>query len=132
MSRRAVEQGPRAGLRAVDPRVLYGAYLLLTGAWPILDRRSFEALTGRKRDFWLARCVGGLSMTIGVALTRRPRNDLVAGSMLTFVAADAHAARRYSRAYAADAVVQVCAAAAALRWAGARSDEDEPRCGIMR
>ena len=31
------------------------ASLVATGAWPLLDRSSFEAVTGRKQDLWLVR-----------------------------------------------------------------------------
>jgi hypothetical protein len=51
-----------AGLQAV--------YYLGTGVWPLLHRRSFERLTGKKTDFWLAQTVGVTVMSIGAALAQ--------------------------------------------------------------
>jgi hypothetical protein len=42
-------------------------YYVLTGIWPLAHRRSFEALTGRKIDWWLVETVGLLVTSIGVA-----------------------------------------------------------------
>ena len=47
-----------------------GGYFLAAGLWPLLNRRSFEAVTGRKTDFWLVRTVGTLISVIGVSLLR--------------------------------------------------------------
>ena len=104
--------------RIGDPRRAYGGYLIATGAWPLIDRRSFEAITGPKTDFWLARCIGGLSIAIGVTLLRAPRRDLLFGSAVSFIAADLYAGRNVSRAYFLDAVLQ--AAALAREFADAR------------
>jgi hypothetical protein len=38
---------------------LHAAYLVAGGAWPLVDRQSLEALTG-KNDFLLVHTVGGL------------------------------------------------------------------------
>jgi hypothetical protein len=100
--------------RARDPRRAYGAYLVATGAWPLIDRRTFEAITGPKTDFWLARCIGGLSIAIGVTLLRAPRRDLLCGSAVSFIAADLYAGRNVSRAYFLDAVLQAAALAGEL------------------
>ena len=79
---------------------LHAAYLVATGAWS-LHRASFEALTGRKTDYWLVRTVGGLAMACGLALgasvlrgRRSPETQLLAGAQaLVFIGADLHAAR---------------------------------------
>ena len=44
------------------------AYYIVTGIWPLLSRRSFEAVTGRKRDFWLVQTLGLLIAAVGSAL----------------------------------------------------------------
>ncbi|MDX1665252.1 MAG: hypothetical protein R3272_15775 [Candidatus Promineifilaceae bacterium] len=49
--------------------LVQGAYYLVTGIWPLLHRKSFEALTGPKTDFWLVRTVGVLVTAIGAVLT---------------------------------------------------------------
>ena len=40
----------------------------MSGAWPIVHLSTFLALTGPKRDAWLAQTVGGLLAVTGVAL----------------------------------------------------------------
>jgi hypothetical protein len=43
-------------------------YYVATGVWPLLNRQSFEAITGRKEDFWLVQTVGVTVAAIGVGL----------------------------------------------------------------
>ena len=44
----------------------HGAFNVLTGAWPLVHMRSFEAVLGPKTDDWLVRTVGGLLVVNGV------------------------------------------------------------------
>ena len=53
-----------------DVAGLQAAYYLGTGAWPLLHRRSFERLTGKKTDFWLAQTVGVTVMAVGAGLAQ--------------------------------------------------------------
>ena len=54
-----------------------GAYFLSTGIWPLLDRASFERVTGPKADFWLAQTVGVLVGVVGgVLLLSENRNRI--------------------------------------------------------
>jgi hypothetical protein len=39
-------------------RGLYAPYLLATGVWSLVHRRSFERVTGPKEDYWLVQAVG--------------------------------------------------------------------------
>ena len=48
--------------------IAQGAYFVVTGIWPILHRRSFEAVTGPKVDRWLVKTFGALVGSIGAAL----------------------------------------------------------------
>jgi hypothetical protein len=41
------------------------AYYVVTGIWPLVHRRSFEALTGIKIDWWLVETVGLLVTSVG-------------------------------------------------------------------
>ena len=41
---------------------------LATGVWPLLNIRSFEAVTGPKHDRWLVKTVGVLVTVIGAVL----------------------------------------------------------------
>lgn len=73
-----------------------GAYYIATGAWPLISMRTFEAVTGPKRDHWLVRQVGLLAVAIGVALcadslhgSRRVTGDVLgAGTAVAFGAID--------------------------------------------
>ncbi|HET9287503.1 MAG TPA: hypothetical protein VFO26_08100 [Gaiella sp.] len=104
---------------------LQGAYYVATGAWAIVHRRSFEAVTGRKTDYWLVRTVGLLAAAIGasllVAATReeRPSPEAVAlagGSAASFALVDVVYVwrRRISPIYLADAALHALLAALAL------------------
>jgi hypothetical protein len=45
-----------------------GVYYVVTGIWPLVHLRSFEAVTGPKTDHWLVQTVGVLAAAIGVSL----------------------------------------------------------------
>jgi hypothetical protein len=53
-----------------DVTGLQAVYYLGTGVWPLLHRRSFERLTGKKTDFWLAQTVGVTVIAIGAGLAQ--------------------------------------------------------------
>ena len=56
-----------------------GIYYVATGLWPILNMRSFEMVTGPKRDKWLVKTVGALITAIGSTLlfsaAREPESE---------------------------------------------------------
>jgi hypothetical protein len=60
---------------------IQGSYYLATGLWPLFSRRSFEAVTGPKEDFWLVETLGLLIAAVGSALlmssTRRRQSPEV-------------------------------------------------------
>ena len=103
-----------------------GMAYVVTGIWPIIHRRSFEAVTGPKVDFWLVRTVGALITVIGAVLllgSRRSRwvpefTFLAAGSALCLAIVDivGVAVRRISPIYLLDAVGELALVAA---WAKA-------------
>jgi hypothetical protein len=105
-----------AGSRAVLARTLaltQGAVMLVTGAWPLLDMRSFEWVTGPKRDDWLVRTVGGLAIAIGAGLLWRSDEPRAArpfgiAAAATFAAADliGVGSGRLRRVYLLDAVME--------------------------
>lgn len=43
-------------------------YFVAGGLWSIAGRRSFEAVTGPKTDYWLVRTVGGLLTAVGATI----------------------------------------------------------------
>ena len=99
-----------------------GAYYLLTGIWPLVSLRTFEAVTGPKTDDWLVQTVGVLAAVIGAALFvgswRWPPNRetllLAVLAALGFAAVDVVFTVQgiISRVYLADAAVQVVVLAA--------------------
>jgi hypothetical protein len=110
----------------MSPRVLAGfqaGYLVASGAWPLVHRDSFEAVTGKKQDFWLVQTVGGLAIATGLSLglavlrgTRSPETVTSAlASGLVFALADLRAARTESRLYLGDAVLQLAFVTSWLR-----------------
>lgn len=92
------------------------AYYVATGAWPLMSRRSFEAATGPKTDWWLVQMVGLLAMTSGIALgvgalDERPARGTLALSLVSafsFALIDTVYALKgtISRIYLADAAVE--------------------------
>ena len=114
------------------------AFYVGTGVWPLVHRRSFEWVTGRKTDFWLAQTVGVVVTTIGIGLAHavsRRRRDVppelrivaaasAAGLALVdvwFVARD-----RISKIYLADAAAEVALVAGWLLTRN-RPDSELPR-----
>jgi hypothetical protein len=99
-------------------------YYLVTGAWPIVHMRSFEAVTGRKVDLWLVKQVGILTLANSAAMMfglRRtaPSADTVALGVLSTVAFSIIdityvVRRRISPVYLADAAVELGFAAVLL------------------
>ena len=117
---RAEQWGVAAGpefLRARPVRripVLQGLYFLVTGIWPLLSMRTFEAVTGPKVDRWLVKTVGVLVAVIGASLladARRPSRGsqvLGVGSAAALGGVDVvYSPRgRISKIYLLDAVVE--------------------------
>lgn len=114
---------PKPRLRAG----LHAAYLIVTGVWPLVHRRSFEAVTGPKPELWLVRTIGGLAAACGVTLgaavvrNRRPPEVqvLAFAEAAAFAAADLYAAATRSRVYLGDVAFQAaCLPAWLVRWNG--------------
>ena len=90
-------------------------YYAITGAWPLIHYRSFEAISGPKREPWLVKMVGALTVVIAAALSSDPHLDapatrrLAIGSALSYMAVDiwyAGIRRRISPVYLLDALVE--------------------------
>jgi hypothetical protein len=91
-------------------------YYIVTGIWPIVNRRSFEAVTGSKVDFWLVRTVGVTVSAIGTGLALAAQRDqlsremqataLVAAAGLAAIDVVYVARRRIRPVYLLDAVAQ--------------------------
>ena len=109
--------------------ILYTA----TGIWPILNMRSFEAVTGPKVDRWLVKTVGALVAVIGAALALASRRRQLAPEIVLVAAGSAAALatidtvyvakRRISPVYLLDAVAEIALVAGWARlWRQRMSD----------
>jgi hypothetical protein len=96
-------------------RGLYAPYLVATGVWSLVHRRSFERVTGPKEDYWLVQTVGALAIAIGASLGLAARRRalepetivLGAASCTAFGLASVRASQTESRVYLGDAVLEV-------------------------
>lgn len=114
----------------VDPRrvaAAQAAWYIPTGVWPLISRRTFEAFTGPKVEWWLVETVGLLVTAIGGGLALGAARDRVppelqiigAGSAASLAAIDVvyYARGRLPWTYLVDAAVEVAIVAG---WAAAR------------
>ncbi len=93
---------------------IQGAYYVGTGLWPVVHMRSFEAITGPKRDEWLVKTVGLLLAVAGSALLADPTlasrstRVVAGGSAVTLAGVDVdYVARRTIRpVYLLDAAAE--------------------------
>jgi hypothetical protein len=92
-------------------------YYLVSGIWPLVGIRSFQAVTGPKADLWLVKTVGALITVVGAGLAlagvrRRvtPEVALIAGGSgvaLATVDVVYVARRRISPVYLLDALAEL-------------------------
>lgn len=76
--------------------LVHGLFYVVTGFWPLISIRTFEAVSGPKTDDWLVKTAGGLIGVIGIVLTlaglRRERSPevpvLAIGSAATLALID--------------------------------------------
>jgi hypothetical protein len=106
-----------------------GLFFAATGAWPIANLRSFEAVTGPKPEGWLVKTVGALLAVTGGALALASRQRisrewalLGAGTAAALAAVDvwyAGVRRRISPVYLLDAPVELAFVTGwAVAWKG--------------
>jgi hypothetical protein len=105
----------RAGSLASGLAVAHGVFDVVTGVWPIIHLRSFEAVTGPKPEGWLVKTVGALITVIGgtlltAGLRRRVSPELMllaAGSAASLAAVDlVYSPQRISPVYLLDALAE--------------------------
>lgn len=126
----------KIGGRSRAAVALQAAYYITTGVWPLVHRRSFEAVTGPKTDFWLVQTVGAVVAAIGAGLALAVRRGALSTELQATGALAAgglaaidvvYATRgRISLVYLADAAVEGLFIAALA--AGSR---DRPRESAM-
>lgn len=64
---KATDRGSARSSPGVGLARAHGAFNLVGGLWPLVHRRSFEAVFGPKNDRWLQHTVAGLLAGNGVA-----------------------------------------------------------------
>jgi hypothetical protein len=115
------------------PGAVQAWYYGVTGAWALLAYRSFEAVTGPKREPWLVKTVSLLMLAIAGALASDPAGRTAAvrrlgiGSAIAFAAADtwyAGVRRRISPIYLLDALAEFGIAMLWLASAAIRAKRD--------
>jgi hypothetical protein len=104
-------------VKSVTVSRLQGSFYVVSGLWPLLHMRSFEAVTGKKTDKWLVRTVSGLLVTIGIVQALSPdkpqglvpARQLGMGTAATLAAIDlVYAAKgRISKIYVLDAAIEL-------------------------
>lgn len=100
-----------------------GAFYFLSGLWPLLSPGSFQLVTGRKEDLWLAQTVGLLLVVLGAVLVLAGRARRITREIILLGAGNAAVlgvmdilcvfAPRTTRAYWLDAVLE---AGLAITW----------------
>ncbi len=103
---------------------LQATYYVTTGLWPLFSRRTFEAITGPKTDWWLVEMVGLLAATIGTTLAAGAREEQPGATIRTLAVLAAvsfagidivHGARRrISPVYFGDAIIEAALLVALL------------------
>ena len=92
------------------------AYYLVSGAAPLVSYRLFEAVTGAKREPWLVKTVGLITVAIGWSLAADPAGDGRVARRLGLASAAGYAVtdlwyagvrRRISPVYLVDAAVEL-------------------------
>ncbi len=99
-----------------------GIFYAVTGLWPLVSMRTFEAVTGRKREHWLVKTTGLLIAVMGGTLVLARRQGRIppeiaflggAGAASLGTIALYYGARgRISRIYLLDAAVELSLATA--------------------
>ncbi len=84
MRRNGARRGAASSFDALASRLALGqgAYYVLTGVWPLLSMRTFEAVTGPKVDRWLVKTVGALVTVMGGALLLAGRRGHISEEVL--------------------------------------------------
>jgi hypothetical protein len=109
---------------------LQAIFYIVTGVWPFVSMRAFEAVTGPKVDRWLVKTVGALVAVIGSALGLASRRRQLAPELMVIAAGSAAALatietvyvakRRISPVYLLDAVAEIALVAGWARLWGQR------------
>jgi hypothetical protein len=120
----------------VDQRRVAGAqaaYYAITGVWPLVSRRTFEAVTGPKLEWWLVEAVGLLVTAIGAGVGAAAARDRVtpevriigAGSAAALAGIDVvyYARGRLPWTYLIDAAVESGLVAG---WLAGRAGSQDP------
>ncbi len=97
--------------------IVQALYFLVTGIWPLIGMRSFQAVTGQKVDTWLVQTVGVLTAVIGAVLAAAGLRQRVSAEMVGLAVGSSAglatidvvyvARKRIGRIYLADALLNI-------------------------
>lgn len=112
---------------ASRPGSVQAAYYVASGLWPLLSYRTFERVTGPKREAWLVKMIALITVVIGGVLATDPDGRARQTRLLAVGGAAAYAAvetwyagvrRRIRPVYLLDAVAEAALLAAWLSRPG--------------
>jgi hypothetical protein len=119
--------------RAERLALVQAAYFVATGLWPLIHLRSFERVTGRKREGWLVRTVAmfvvAIGATLGLGVIRRDVDEQmralgILGALApTLIETPEATSRRISPIYLLDAALESLLVLMWLRTPPSRLDE---------
>ena len=108
-------------------------YYLVTGIWPIIDIKSFMAVTGPKTDIWLVKMVGLLTISISIQMFAELKNRssslrLPITAALSYLIIDSYYALNgtISKVYLADGLLQAGFLIALIIGLGKKEAENDP------
>lgn len=112
---------------ASRPGSVQAAYYVASGLWPLLSYRTFERVTGPKREVWLVKLIGLITVVIGGVLAMDPAGRarqtrvLALGGAAAYMAVEiwyAGVRRRIRTVYLLDAIAEAALVAAWLSRPG--------------
>ena len=108
-------------------------YYIATGIWPIIDIKSFMAVTGPKTDIWLVKMVGLLTISISIQIFAELKNRssslrLPITAALSYLIIDSYYSLNgtISKVYLADGLLQAAFLIALIIGLGKKEAENDP------
>src|SRR5687767_6835976 len=83
----------------------HAVYYVVTGVWPIVNLRSFMAVTGPKTDQWLVKTVGLLVTAVGVTIAAAAWRDAITLEIAILALASAASLTAIDVVYVAKGVI---------------------------
>ncbi|MGE3798790.1 MAG: hypothetical protein AB7G88_13230 [Thermomicrobiales bacterium] len=114
----------------------HALYFGIGGLWSVVHKRSFQAISGPKVDYWLVRTVGGLLTVVGAVIAMAGVRDRItpeirwlavgASSVLTVIDVVYSVRKRVRRTYLFDAAAN---GVVIIGWLVRRSPSTQQKSG---